>query len=243
MRREKSILVLGAHSAHMGALADQIRELDYESIRVKTPNEAIEIALERNLEYGVGLFEPQGLAFNNLREALESIRCRSNSMDMRFIATGAKPDEEERANLRAAGVEAALWLPVEGHALRFQLNASMSLRHEEFLRSEARAPIDVGATVNAGGRFKQVSVYSLSAGGAFLETARPSMPGVDLEVTLQSPDGELSLDAHVLYTNVPGNLSQPTLPLGMGVRFENLGRSASDAIRQIVKFNTVALSV
>ena len=69
------------------------------------------------------------------------------------------------------------------------------------------------------------------------------MPGVDLEVTILSPDGELSVDAHVLYTNVPGNLSQPTLPLGMGVRFENLGRSTLDAIRQIVEFNAVALSI
>lgn len=242
MRRERSILVLGAHSAHMGALTDRIRALGYESIRVKTPNEAIEIAIERNLEYGVGLFEPQGLAFN-LIEALESIRCRSNSLDMRYIATGEEPNDEECTKLRDAGISVALWAPVEDHALRFQLNASMSRNHEEFLRSEARAPIDVSATVKAGGRRKQVSVYSLSAGGAFLETARPSMAGVDLEVTLLSPDGELSLDAHVLYTNVPGNLSQPTLPLGMGVRFENLGRSALDAIRQIVEFNSVALSI
>jgi hypothetical protein len=233
----------------MGVLADRIQELGYSSIRVKTPEEAVEIALERNLEFGVGLFEPRGLAVNlaNLSEALESIRCRSNSPDMQYIVTGDEPDDdpenEERAMLRSAGLNVALWDPVDDHTLRFQLNALMSRDHEEFLRSEARAPIDVKATVFASGRTKEVSVYSLSAGGAFLETRRPSMPGADVEIRLLSPDGELSLDAHVLYTNVPGNLSQPSLPLGMGVQFENLGRSALDAIRQIVEFNTVALSV
>jgi hypothetical protein len=241
MRREKTILVLGADSAHMSAMDERVRALGYRSVRAETPDQAIEIAREKNLDYGVGLFEAQGFSASS-GEALESIRRRTNSRHLHYIATGDEPGAAQRAVLRAAGVDIALWTPVEDRALRFQFNASMSGKHDASSHSEARAPIDVSATVSTGGQFNQVSIYSLSAGGAFLETTRPALPGADLEVTLLSPDGELSLDAHVLYTNVPGRLSQPTLPLGMGVRFENLGRSAADAIGQIVKLNTVALT-
>ena len=97
--------------------------------------------------------------------------------------------------------------------------------------------------MTAGGRRKIVSIYSLSAGGAFLETPRPSMSGARVEVSLLTPDGELSFDANVLYTNVPGNLSQPMLPLGMAVRFEDVGRTAWDTLRAIVTSHARALAV
>lgn len=241
MQSERAILLLGAYNAHLSALGDRVRNLEYRSVFAETPDRAIEIALEHDLEYRVGLIEPAEFSLN-LSDSLESIRHGSKSRQIRYIATGKEPDASECASLRHAGVEVALWAPMEEHALRFHLNASMSENHEAFRRQESRAPMDVSATVCTGGRLKQVSIYCLSAGGAFLETACPSMPGADLEITLRSPDGELSVDAHVLYTNVPGNLSRPTLPLGMGVQFENLGRSALDAIRQIVEFNTVALT-
>jgi hypothetical protein len=240
--RERSILLLGANSPLMSELADRISDLAYRCVSVETPDDAIEVAREQGLEYGVALSEPARRALE-WKEALDSIRLQSNSRHMRYIATGDQPDEQICARLRESGAGIALWAPVEDHALRFHLNALMSESREVLLRRESRAPIDVSATVCAGGRRKQVAIYCLSAGGAFLETTRPSRPGANLEITLQSPDGELSVDAHVLYTNVPGNLSQPTLPMGMGVQFENLGRSALDAIRQIVEFNTVALTI
>ena len=90
---------------------------------------------------------------------------------------------------------------------------------------------------------KRAAIYSLSTGGAFLETPRPSLSGAQVEVSFLTPDGELTLAARVLYTNTPGNLSQPKLPLGMAVRFEDLGRSASDVIRQIVLSSSAGLSI
>ncbi len=242
MRTDRSVLILGVHSANMGSLADRVRDLGYPTVRVKTPQEAIDLSRERNLEYGVGFFEPEGLAFN-LCEALDAIRCCSNSPELIFVATGAEPGEQDRTVLRQAGVEHALWAPVEDHTLRFQLNAALSPPHEEYLRCDARAPIDAPATVRTGGRVKQVSIFSISTGGAFLETPRPSLSGAQLELTLATPDGELAVAARVLYTNTPGNLSQPKLPMGMAVHFEGLGRSASDAIRELVQCNSAALTV
>jgi len=242
MRDERSVLVLGAHSAHMGSLADRARDLGYQTVRVKTPEEAIDLARERNLVYGVGLIEPEGLAFN-LSEALDAVRCHSNSPHMSYIATGTAPQAAERTLLRDAGIERALWTPVEDHALRFQLNAELSAAYEECLRYETRAPIDARAVVHAGDRSKQASVYSLSVGGAFLETPRPSMPGAQVEIAILTAGAELSVTAHVLYTNVPGNLSQICLPLGMAVRFEEMRRSTSDAIRQIVESSAISLAV
>ena len=140
-------------------------------------------------------------------------------------------------------MDRALWSPVEDHALRFQLNAALSIAHEECLRNEARVPIDARAMVLAGGRRKQASVYSLSAGGAFLETPRPSMPGAQVEVAIFVAGAELTVTARVLYTNVPGNLSRICLPLGMAVRFVDLRRSTGEAIRELVNSKAVALTV
>jgi hypothetical protein len=242
MHGEESVLVLGAHSAHMGDLADRARDLGFRTVRVKTPEEAIDLARERNLVYGVGLIEADGFAFN-LREALEAVRYHSNSPHLRYIATGPTPTEADRVLLRDAGVERALWSPLEEHALRFQLNAALSASHEACLRNETRVPIDAQAIVRAGGRKKQASVYSLSAGGAFLETPRPSMPGAVVEVALLVAGVELSLTGRVLYTNVPGNLSKICLPLGMAVCFQDLRRSTADAIRELVASNAISLAV
>jgi hypothetical protein len=89
-------------------------------------------------------------------------------------------------------------------------------------------------TIRAGGRRKEARLYNLSQRGAFLETARPSMVGAEIEVGFQLPDGPSSLPASVLHTNVTGNLRRPHLPIGMGIRFTDPSPSISDDLGRIV---------
>ncbi|MCP4037529.1 MAG: PilZ domain-containing protein [bacterium] len=242
MQRERAVLVLGDHGALLGDLAERVRKLGHRTVRLKTLEEAIDFSYERNVEYATAFIEPEGLAYN-LHDALRALRLHSSSPDLCFIATGPEPEEDSRVQLREAGVERALWTPVADNVLRFQLNGALSCSYQEYLRCETRAPITAQATVSVGGRRKRVDIYSLSAGGAFLETPRPSMSGAQVEVAFLTPEGELTFDARVLYTNVPGNLSQPMLPMGMAVRFDDVGRAASDAICEVVKAQSKVLAV
>jgi len=89
-------------------------------------------------------------------------------------------------------------------------------------------------TVHAAGRRKEAQLYNLSERGAFLETARPSTVGAEIDVELQLPNGPRSLPANVLHTNVPGNLLRPHVPIGMGIRFKDPSPSISSDLARIV---------
>jgi hypothetical protein len=47
----------------------------------------------------------------------------------------------------------------------------------------------------------------------------------------------------VVFTNVPGNLHRPNLPVGMGVRFAEVPELAAAAIRRLVAEASLALSL
>lgn len=242
MRSERSIVVVGDHNAHMSTMVDRVRDLGHRTVRLKTLEEAIDFSGEHNLTFAAAILEVPTLAFD-LREALAAFKDQTDSFDMRCIATGSEPGESDRASLREAGVALALWSPVDDTALRFQLNTALAPAHVDLLRSELRAPVDARATIRAGGRVKYASIYSLSAGGAYLETSRPSMSGAHVDISFPLPKGEISAAGKVLYTNVPGNLSKGLLPMGMAVRFDDLGRAAWDSIRESVEGRSAQLSV
>jgi CheY-like chemotaxis protein len=233
MADESSVLVLGAHSAHLATLAERIPQLGYRCIRAKTPQEAVELAHDRGFEFSVALIEPDFPGVE-LSRALRTLREQTRSPHLVYIATGNAVDYEDQIRLREAGIELAAWLPVSDHALRFQINSAFSKGIEDSLRCDARAPVERNAIVRVAGRTKRVSIYSLSSGGAFLATQRPSMPGASVDISIPTRSGELALTADVLYTNVPGNLAQSRLPIGMAVRFRDPGRDATQTLREMV---------
>jgi CheY-like chemotaxis protein len=214
---ETTVLVLGDHGTVLSDLSDRIRRHGYRAVRAKTPHDAIDIAAERGFRFAVGLIE-SGLAALDLRPALDLLRNRAGAPDMLMIAMGEMPDTAERARLRAAGIQQALWEPVGDHALLFHLNRATSSCGAH-LRAAQRVPTEWQTRVMVAGRAKQAFVYSLSTGGAFLATERPSMRGAELAVELPLPSGRVSLLGRVLYTNVPGNLKRDHLPTGMGIAF------------------------
>ena len=242
MKSEQPVLIVGDHNAHINTMAERVRDLGHSTVRMKSLDEAINLALERHINFAVAILEVPSVAFH-LRQALESFKDQTNSFDMRCIATGTSPSDADRSALREAGVSLALWSPFEDTALRFQLNSALAPSQIELLRSELRAPFDIPATVCAGSRIKRATLYSLSAAGAYFETPRPSMPGAQIKVAFPLPGGKVSAACQVLYTNVPGNLSKGLLPMGMAVRFSGLGREVGDAIRNSVECRSAELSV
>jgi uncharacterized protein (TIGR02266 family) len=102
------------------------------------------------------------------------------------------------------------------------------------LRQELRVQTDLPAEIHVGGRRKEAVVRNLSAGGAFLETQRPSVPGAQLVVEISLPEFAIRAEAQVVYTNVPGNLKSLDMPVGMGVRFSALDAETEADLRHYV---------
>jgi len=158
------------------------------------------------------------------------------------LVVGRTLPEARRAQLREAGISLFLRAPFEQACLRFQTNrAFLSARQAGPLRGEVRAPLRLALRARSTGREKPVTIYTLSSGGAFLETTRPWVAGVRLEVDLPGPAGLTAVASEVRHTNVPGNCMNPRAPVGMGVKFEGLEPPQLRAVEAAVREKSAAL--
>jgi CheY-like chemotaxis protein len=231
---EPSLLVLDGSDAPRAALVQRLREMGYRALRAKTPEEAMSIVEEHRHQVVAGLVPPD-LAVADLAGALESLALRAPGGRLAWIVTGPCPAPEVLADLRAAGLELALWEPIDDARLRFQVNRVLASRATEALpRTQLRAPLDVPAQVVQAGRRKAARVYTLSTGGVYLDTPRPAMRGASIEVELNLGPSPVCVRGSVEYANVPGNLRRAALPFGMGVRFSGATDVALARIRRAV---------
>lgn len=158
------------------------------------------------------------------------------------IVVGRSVPQGRRERLREAGFGLFLGAPLDMGALRFQVNrAFLAHRTPGPPRRDMRAPLRIHAEVRAHDRVKAARLYTISEGGAFLETPRPWMEGTRLEMRMPDALGRSTLRARVVYTNVPGNLRQRLLPVGMGVRFEELDEAPARALRTAIRERCEAL--
>ena len=97
-------------------------------------------------------------------------------------------------------------------------------------RSLLRAPADWPIAIYAGTRRKPARVYSLSAGGCYLATWRPNIPGARVVMDLPMADGPVRVGAQVVMANVPGDFMRQNLPVGMGMCFRNLPHEIETAL-------------
>ncbi len=234
---ERPVLIIGDHDPGLGDLTERIRGLGYRARRIKTAEEALDLAQERGVSARAILIEAD-LPALDLGRAVATLRARlADGRPDAVIAAAEFPDGETLDRLRDAHVTLALWGPVGDHTLRFQINRASAEEHLLALRQDTRIPTDWQAVLAVSGRRKRTSVYSLSGGGAYLATARPSQRGAEVAVTLPLPGGTVDLAGRVLYTNVPGNLHDQTLPNGMGLEFiampSEKRRTLEETIRSI----------
>lgn len=240
---DATVLLLETTPERAAALAGRLRALDgYRAVAAKTPEEALSLVAEARLAIGAALLASD-FPFIDLPRGLGALRAAACGRRIGFIATGRRPGADVLARLREADVHLALWEPYDDLRLRFQLNRAIAGPDGESLRHDQRAPTEWRARIVGGGREKEALVYSVSEGGAFLATPRPSMRGARVTVVLPLPAGNVGIDGHVVYTNVPGNLQRPDLPIGMGVAFESPSPEAARALRASIADTLLSLVV
>ena len=227
---KRAIAILDSGSIAMGRLATRLRQLGYALLTCKTPDHAERLL--RVAQHDVAtVVLPVDLPTFDLGAALRCMRRLESSGELTFVATGRRPDAEASALLRSAGVEFTLWEPADDHTLRFQINRAMACSQIVLgARSQLRAPADWPVAIYSGTRRKPARVYTLSAGGCYLATWRPSIPGARVVMDLPMANGPVRVGAQVVMTNVPGDFMRENLPVGMGVRFRRLSHEVESAL-------------
>jgi len=233
-RQSEVLLIEDTSPPPASPLSHRLRELGFRVRQIGEPDELAPL-MDRADPPSRALLLSTSLPPARLSAFLVSLRPLLAAGELSGLALGEAPAPALRDRLREAGVSLALWHPFDDRTLRFQVNrAFLRTRGDGPARAELRAPLPWRVIIHSGGRRKEAQLYNLSEGGAFLETARPSVVGAQLEVELQLSDGPASLPADVLHTNVTGNLLRPQLPIGMGVRFRDPNPAISHDLTEIV---------
>jgi CheY-like chemotaxis protein len=229
-RVAREMLILDSESPQMRRLATRLQRLGYPVIPAKTTDAAERLLSSSSRRIAAAVI-PVDLPTFDLRTALRFLRRQEPTGELCFVAAGHRPEAEGRRLLRMAGVELALWEPLDEHALRFQANRALA--GSEIVRGQRcvlRAPANWSVSVWSGQRRKPARIYSLSSAGAFLATGRPSLPGTRVQVELPFRSTPIQVAAEVTMTNVPGHFLRDNLPVGMGVRFETAPRNVESAL-------------
>jgi hypothetical protein len=226
----KSLLVVDGGGEPLEPIARRISALGIHVVRAKTPRDAHDLLRDPRFLLGAAVI-PADLSLPDLGGIVHAVRAGGRTGMLPMLACGTRPDPTSRDRLRRAGVEHALWFPLDDHMLRFQANRAlaggMPARME---RKAERVPTNWPVTFRLAGREKPAKVYSLSARGAFLATAQPSLPRTLVHVQLPLPQCDARVAAEVVMTNVAGNLAKAGLPAGMGVRFRAVDDSTEAAL-------------
>lgn len=214
------ILLLESLDGSGNKLAERILAFGIEPVLVSTLEEGRSILAERRVSVAAVMI-PTDVASLSLKKEVKLLRRSGPASGLMFISVGKAPTPDERKKLRGAGMQIALWEPYDDGTLRFQLNRALGGDRDSHGRGSPRAPTYLLARIFVAGREKDAVVYSLSEGGSFLETPRASMDGARIEIELRLPANHIRVQGTVMFSNVPGNLQRPNLPMGMGVRFDD----------------------
>jgi Tfp pilus assembly protein PilZ len=226
-----AVLVLDVGVGSLEPLAIRIRRLGLRVVRGKTTDAAQDILGDRRFTIGAIVIPPDVPAAD-LGRALEALQIQDPDRPMPVLVSGLKPDDGACDALRGAGVDLALFEPIDDHTLRFQLNRALAEGSGVTAgRRALRVPANWPVRVRVGHRNKEARLYTISSGGAYLATPRPSSRGAQVLLTLPLPSGPVEVGARVVMTNVPGNLVRSNLPLGMGVQFTALAPENEGSIR------------
>jgi hypothetical protein len=230
MALRKSLLVIEGGSEPLEPVARRLAALEFHVVRAKTPRDAVDVLRDPRFLLGAAVVSV-GLPGPDLSNLQQAIRSGGRTGMLPMLACGMRPDPNVRERLRRAGVEHALWYPLDDHLLRFQANRALAgAAPIRIARKAERVPTNWPVNYRLSGRDRLAKLYSLSASGAFLATAQPSQPRSLVHVGLPLPGDDVRVAAEVVMTNVPGNLARGSLPAGMGVRFRGVDELTEAAL-------------
>ncbi len=234
MDGERKVLLIEGTGGHMAELALRLSGIGFEPILVESFDEAIRLLQGRREIVTLALL-PTDLPVRALEESVEQLREAGPGSGVTCAIVGPRPGRSELEKLRQAGVTFAFWDPLEDGTLRFMLNRSFAEgRSGGGVRRDPRVPTHLVARLAMSGRTKEAIIYSLSITGAFLETPRAAISGAHVGMEIDLPGGSISSECEVVFSNVPGNLQRPNLPLGMGVRFLDFSPEATHLLQRFI---------
>jgi len=240
MAGSQTVLLLDGLDVSLESVTERLRELQHLAIRAKTADEAF--ALAQGQAVGAVVL-PSDIPSPDATALVQALRSLATGQGMTFLAAGPEPGPDARDALRQAGIRIALWEPFDDALLRYQVNRALASIAGRRPRGALRVPCSVPARARTGDREKPGRLYTLSEQGVFFETPRASMRGVDVAMELQLGGQMLPAEGRVALSNVPGNLRNPKLPVGIGVRFTDLPEASARAIRQAVSSIAPCLDV
>jgi hypothetical protein len=182
------------------------------------------------------------LAEGELESTTRALRGLAPSRRLTLLAWGPPPGPTARRRLRDAGIELALYEPLEPGVLRFQVNRALGPGGRPSRRA-LRAPLEGEVAVRWRFRTRPARVYSMSASGAFILCDEPLRPGRRLQ--LEVPVGRLRprTQARVVLSNPPAERIHADLPPGMAVAFESLDGASAAVIHRLVEERLATLAV
>lgn len=174
---------------------------------------------------------------------LRTLRDLAPSRPLVPLVFGTPTSVAARGRMRKAGIELALGESLDTHVLRFQVNRALASGGPLPVRVARRAPLEHAVAVRRRLRSRSIPVYTISARGAFLLTDRPLAPGRRL--WLEVPVGLIRPRtlARVVMASRPGASTDPTLPSGMAVVFEDLDGPSTAVINRLVEERLAGLAV
>lgn len=166
-------------------------------------------------------------------ECCRWIKANPKTKDLPVIMVTLSGKEKDMENCRQAGCDDIILKPINRdhfiETARKHLNVPVR-QHPRFM---ARLKINL-----AGDDDNVLSGYSinLSAGGVFLETMTLMEENTELAAEFLLPNSDIAIKckAQVAWVNHPEKIKNPNLPVGMGLRFLELGQESLDAIRTYI---------
>jgi hypothetical protein len=187
---------------------------------------------------------PPDLTVTDLRGTLEALRNASAVEHLPFLVSGSRPPTGRRTELADAGVEFALWEPVDAHTLRFQINRAMAGHIPRASRRCAlRAPAAWPVDLQMGRRHEKARVYTISAAGAFLATSAPAPQSTSVFAKMDLPMATVRTTGRVVFANPSGDRMKHNLPVGMAVRFEGTPPETETLLRIYAEIRHCVLEV
>jgi hypothetical protein len=237
---ERQTVLLLPLEGRLDDLSGRLVVVHYRGKLAPTPTDAARLLRVESPPIRAALI-PSQPGVSDLPGALSALRDAAPGRTLYFVAVGPSPTASEREKLRSAAVDYVLSDGFTDTELRFVLNRCCYDDGKRDRREDLRAPTPLVGKVNTPMGIKVALVYNLSAGGAYLETMRPSQQGVRVTLELPLPSGTLELPAVVMSTNVTGNLRRDNLPRGMGVRFDHPSADSEAAVLYYVEERLAAL--